>query len=134
MCIVIEWPRARRGGCAGEALEHRRKVGDRGGIREGSVGCRGTRGRGSRAHIVRALSTRVAVEDTSREELKLKTRRAEPRLSGRGSGGCGGGEGGRDGGGGGGIDSNTEYMECIPQMKSGGRTAMGAKEGRMLVQ
>ena len=96
MCIVIEWPRVRRcGGCGGGALKHRRKVGNRGGIRESSVGYRGTRGRGSRAHIVRVLSTRVAVEDTSREKLKLNTRRAEPRVSGRGSGGCGDDGGGR---------------------------------------
>ena len=99
MCIVIEWPRTRRGGCTGGALEHRRKVGDRGGIREGSVGCRDTRGRESRAYVVRVLSTRVAVGDTSREKLKLRTRRAEPRVSGRGSGGCGGDGGGRWAGG-----------------------------------
>ena len=34
----------------------------------------------------------------------------------------------------GGIDSDTEYMECIRQMESDGRTTMGAKEGRRLVQ
>ena len=31
------------------------------------------------------------------------------------------------------VDSNTEYMECIRQIESDGRTTMGAKEGRMLV-
>ena len=34
----------------------------------------------------------------------------------------------------GGIDSNTESMECIRQIESDGRKAMGTKEGRRLVQ